>query len=32
MALYRLDANEKLLEIFAYPSYNHACYETEMNL
>ena len=31
-ALYRLDRNEKLLEIFAYPSNNCAFYGPELNL
>ena len=31
-ALYRLDRNEKLLEIFAYPSNSHAFYGLELNL
>ena len=32
ITLYRLDRNEKLLEIFAYPSSNHAFYGPELNL
>ena len=31
-ALYRLDRNEMLLEIFAYPSNNSAFYGPELNL
>ena len=31
-ALYRLDRNEKLLEIFAYPSNSRAFYGPELNL
>ena len=30
--LYRLHRNEKLLEIFAYPSNNRAFYRPELNL
>ena len=32
IALYRLDRNEKLLRIFAYPSNNRAFYGPELNL
>ena len=32
IALYRLDRNEKFLEVFAYPSYNCALYGVEPNL